>query len=146
MVWKPHVTVAAVLQEGQRYLFVHESSDDGPVLNQPAGHLEDNESLLQAIQREVLEETAYEFVPRSLVGIYQYRVPQADRTYLRFCFAGEITGYQDSPIDPDIIETLWLTRDDLHTCGIRLRSPMVSLSLQDYERGQRLPLDLLRML
>jgi 8-oxo-dGTP pyrophosphatase MutT (NUDIX family) len=144
MVWKPHVTVAAVLKQGNKYLFVHESSLDGPVLNQPAGHLEDAETLLEAVQREVMEETAYEFIPQTLVGIYQYRVPDGDKTYLRFCFAGEITGHHGSDLDPDIIETLWLTRDELLDHTSRLRSPLVTQSLDDFERGQRLPLDILQ--
>ena len=143
MVWKPHVTVAAVLKDQGRYLFVHETSDSGSVLNQPAGHLEDNETLLDAVRREVVEETAYEFVPQHLVGIYQYRLPAGDKTYLRFCFAGRIGGQRDIPLDPDIIETLWLSREELVLQNIRLRSPLVNLSLDDYERGQRLPLDLI---
>ena len=143
MVWKPHVTVAAVLQQDNRFLFVHESSDDGPVLNQPAGHLEDNESLLDAVQREVLEETAYEFTPEYLVGIYQYRVPAGNVTYLRFCFTGNITGQHERELDDDILQVLWLSRSELEQQTITLRSPLVNLALDDFERGQRLPLEIL---
>ncbi|MCW8962337.1 MAG: NUDIX hydrolase [Gammaproteobacteria bacterium] len=143
MVWKPHVTVAAVLNNEGKYLFVHETSEDGPVLNQPAGHLEDNETLLDAVRREVAEETAYEFVPEYLVGIYQYRLPAGDKTYLRFCFTGQISGQRNIALDPDIIETLWLSREELDHQDICLRSPLVNRSLDDYERGQRLPIDLI---
>jgi len=144
MVWKPNVTVAAVLEDNGKFLFVHENSDSGPVLNQPAGHLEDNESLLDAAQREILEETAYEFTPEYLIGIYQYRLPAGNTTYLRFCFTGQITGQRESALDPDIIQIMWLSRQELKDQDISLRSPLVNLSLDDYERGQRLPLDIIQ--
>jgi len=144
MVWKPNVTVAAVLEDNGKFLFVHENSASGPVLNQPAGHLEDNETLLDAARREILEETAYEFTPEYLIGIYQYRLSASDTTYLRFCFTGQITGQQDTALDPDIIEILWLSRQELDNQNISLRSPLVKLSLDDYERGQRLPLNIIQ--
>lgn len=143
MVWTPHVTVAAILEDQGKYLFVHEKSDGESVLNQPAGHLEDNETLVDAVKREVLEETAIVFEPTHLVGVYQYRVPNGDVTYLRFCFTGSIIERQNTPLDPDIIETLWLTQEELQTQTIKLRSPLVNQSLDDYENQQRLPLDII---
>ena len=144
MVWKPHVTVAAVIEDQGKYLFVHENSEGESVLNQPAGHLEENETLVDAVIREVQEETAYDFTPTHLLGIYLYRVPGAARSYLRFCFTGQLNGKCHTTLDPDIIETLWLTRDEMKYQPINLRSPMVNQSLDDYESGQRLPLDMLR--
>ena len=143
MVWKPHVTVAAILEEQGKYLFVHEKNNGVSVLNQPAGHLEDNETLVDAVKREVLEETAYAYEPTYLVGIYQYRIPTGDTTYLRFCFTGNIIERQNTTIDPDIIETLWLTRTELNSQSIILRSPLVNLALDDYENLRRLPLDII---
>src|SRR5574343_794623 len=93
MVWKPHVTVAAVVQRDGKFLLVEEETDAGLAFNQPAGHLEAGESLLEAVVREVREETAYDFRPRSLVGIYQWPHPEKGITYLRFAFAGELVGH-----------------------------------------------------
>ena len=143
MVWTPHVTVAAILEDQGKYLFVHEKSNGASVLNQPAGHLEDNETLLQAVKREVLEETAIVFEPTHIVGIYQYRVSDGGVTYLRFCFTGNIIKRQNTTLDSDIIETLWLTREELQTQTIKLRSPLVNQSLDDYENQQLLPLDII---
>ena len=142
MVWCPHVTVAAVLEQHGKYLFVHENSTDGPVINQPAGHLEQDESLTEAIRREVLEETARTFTPTHLVGIYQYQTPRRDTTYLRFAFGGEFTEQTSQSLDPDIIETLWLDREGLEAHPANLRSPLVLQTLDDYEAGQTYPLEL----
>src|SRR6185369_17877102 len=90
--WKPNVTVAAVVERDGRFLLVEEETAEGVRFNQPAGHLEEGESLLEAVAREALEETRYRFRPTALVGIYQWPRPQGDITYLRFAFAGEILG------------------------------------------------------
>ena len=142
MRWSPHVTVAAIIERRGKYLFVHEHGSHGPVLNQPAGHLEDSETLLQAVQREVLEETGLTFKPDSLVGIYHYRAPDGHATYLRFAYCGEVTELHDPQLDPVIIETLWLTRQELESHPVNLRSPLVTQTLDDYELGQRYPLEL----
>lgn len=142
MRWSPHVTVAAVIERQGRYLFVHEQGSHGPVLNQPAGHLEDTESLLDAVRREVLEETGMLFNPDSLVGIYQYRVPDGHATYLRFAYSGNVSDAPNHQLDPIIIETLWLTREELEAHPVNLRSPLVTQTLDDYELGRRYPLEL----
>ena len=92
MIWKPNVTVAAVIERDGKFLLVEEETESGLAFNQPAGHLEAGESLLDAVVRETMEETAYPFRPTALVGIYQWRHPVKDLTYLRFAFSGELQG------------------------------------------------------
>jgi 8-oxo-dGTP pyrophosphatase MutT (NUDIX family) len=89
-VWKPNVTVAALIEREGRFLLVEEETEDGVRFNQPAGHLDQGESLIAACAREALEETAWSFRPTALVGIYQWPRPQGDITYLRFAFSGEV--------------------------------------------------------
>ncbi|WP_456444527.1 NUDIX hydrolase [Thiolapillus sp.] len=142
MTWKPHVTVAAIVEHQQRYLLVEENIHGEVVFNQPAGHLEQGEDLLQAIQREMLEETARRFTPEALVGVYLYELPQKQRTYLRFCFcgqAGEIL--PDHNLDQEIIATHWLSLEEIQQRPEQLRSPMVLNCIQDYRMGRRIALD-----
>jgi 8-oxo-dGTP pyrophosphatase MutT (NUDIX family) len=122
---------------------VEERDDGQAVFNQPAGHLEAGESLLQAVSREVLEETAHPFQPTALTGIYRWVHPEKDLTFLRFCFCGDI-GPRDPQraLDPDIVQTHWLTREEI--AQRPPRSPMVLTVLDDYLRDQRFPLDLYR--
>jgi len=108
MTWKPNVTVAAVLERDGKFLLVEEETDEGIRFNQPAGHLECRESLTDAVIREALEETGYSFVPQYLIGIYNWRNEAMDVTYLRFAFAGEITGHDaQRPLDEGIIAARW---------------------------------------
>ena len=120
---------------------VEENDQGQAVINQPAGHLEDGESLLEAVRREVLEETAWHFTPSAITGIYRWRHPASGDTFLRFCFCGTVSGHQpERPLDPDIRATHWLGRAEL---GRRpLRSPMVLRCLDDYLAGKRYPLEL----
>lgn len=145
MNWKPNVTVAAVIERDGRFLFVEEETSAGPRFNQPAGHLDEGESLLDAVVRETLEETAYHFVPQFLIGIYQWRRPAGDVTYLRFTFGGAI-GARDPgmALDSGILRALWLSPEELAALGERHRSPMVARCVADYLDGQRFPLDLIR--
>ena len=89
MIWKPNVTVAAVVERDGKYLLVEEEDDGKLVLNQPAGHLDEGESLLDAVVRETLEETAWHFVPEFLIGIYRWPYPEKERHLpaLRLCRA-----------------------------------------------------------
>lgn len=147
MSWSPNVTVAAVIRRGGRHLLVEERPEGRTVLNQPAGHLEYGESLLAAIRREVLEETGREFTAQGLVGAYQWTVPGTDRTYLRFCFAGEVgERIEGSVLDPDIVRTHWLTPEQIeqHTVA-PLRSPLVLRCIADAQRRPPLPLDALHV-
>ena len=142
--WKPSVTVAAIVEHNGRFLFVEEESDGLVVINQPAGHLDPNESLLHAVSREVLEETRYHFTPKSLIGVYLWPHESKDISYLRFAFTGEITGEdKDRKLDDGIIRPLWLSADELHAQSDRHRSVMVARCVNDYCAGKRYPLDLL---
>jgi 8-oxo-dGTP pyrophosphatase MutT (NUDIX family) len=144
LIWKPHVTVAAVAEDNGCFLLVEERIDGAAVLNQPAGHLEDGEDLLAAVIRETLEETAWHFRPEALVGLYRWRQPKAGSTYLRFTFAGSCTGHEaDRPLDTDIERALWLSPGEIRRQENSLRSPMVLRSLEDYLAGHAYPLSLI---
>jgi 8-oxo-dGTP pyrophosphatase MutT (NUDIX family) len=147
-IWKPSVTAAAVICVNDRFLMVEEESADGVRLNQPAGHLDEGESLIDAVIRETREETAYDFTPDALIGMYMSRSVSSkrtgpDATYLRFAFTGVLGGQFDQPLDEGIIRTLWMSRDELAASAERHRSPLVLQCVDDYLRGQRAPLDLL---
>ena len=120
---------------------VEESQDGVAVINQPAGHLEPGESLLEAVVRETLEETAWQFTPEALTGVYRWVHPRKDRTYLRFCFCGRVHGHSpERELDEGIIAAHWLSREQMLQRS--LRSPMVLRSIDDYLAGQRVPLSL----
>lgn len=147
MEWSPHVTVAAVVLHHDRYLMVEESPEDRSVINQPAGHLEHGETLLEAICREVLEETTRHFEPTGLIGVYQWSLPGTSKTYLRFCFSGAV-GEPDPgrTRDPDIRATHWLSRPQITQGPWPLRSPMVVKCIDDLARRAPMSLDLLTAL
>lgn len=144
MIWKPNVTVAAVIEQDGCFLLVEEHTSQGVRFNQPAGHLEANESLPEAVVREVLEESAYSFTPQHLLGIYRWHAPESDTTYLRFAFTGAITGHDPQrKLDSGIIQAVWLTSDEIRAMQERHRSPLVLRCVEDYLAGRRYPLDLL---
>lgn len=145
MIWKPHVTVAAVVQRDGKFLLVEEETDAGLAFNQPAGHLEEGESLIAAVAREALEETAYHFKPTHLVGIYNWKHPHKDdKTYLRFAFGGELRGYEaERRLDEGIIAAHWLTLDEVKATQARHRSPLILRCIEDLIAGKQYPLDLL---
>lgn len=144
MVWKPNVTVAAVVFRDGKYLLVEEETDAGLRFNQPAGHLECGENLLAAVAREALEETAYHFRPTALVGIYNWRHESKDITYLRFAFAGELLGWEaDRKLDDGIVAARWLTLEEVRACADRHRSPLILQCIEDHMAGKRYPLELL---
>jgi ADP-ribose pyrophosphatase YjhB (NUDIX family) len=144
MIWKPNVTVAAAIEREGRFLLVEEETSKGLQFNQPAGHLESDESLLAAVSREVLEESAYHFVPRHLLGIYRWHAPGSDTTYLRFAFTGDITGHDaDRHLDAGIVQAVWLTPDEIRAAQDRHRSPLILRCMEDYLAGRRYPLDML---
>lgn len=137
--------MAAVIERERRFLLVEETSQGGLVINQPAGHLEKGETLIEAVKREVLEETAWHFTPKGVIGLYLYRLPNDDVTYLRICFHGSCHNYQpQQTLDEGIVRALWLSRDELRDMGARLRSPMVKQCIEDYVRGHGFPLEYLR--
>ena len=144
MTWAAHVTVAAIIDQDQRFLLVEEMVNGTIVINQPAGHLEQHETLSQAVARETLEETAWQFTPSALVGIYLWNHTKANRTYMRVAFTGEATPADgERLLDEAIIKTLWLSRDELAKHVEQLRSPMVLRCIDDYLNGQRYSLSLL---
>ena len=125
-------------------MLVEENTDDGIRYNQPAGHLEFGEALSDAAIRETLEETGYTCVPDALVGIYQWRKPERDLSYLRFAFSGRVLAHDARrQLDEDIIAAHWLTPDEIRARQAQLRSPMVMRCIDDYLAGHRFPLDLL---
>lgn len=146
-IWKPSVTVAAIIEHDGRFLLIEEQTSEGIKLNQPAGHLDPHESLEQAVVREVLEETAHEFIPEALVGMYMSRYLSKTRgtdvTYLRFTFCGKAGKKFDQPLDHGILRTLWMTRDEMAACQERHRSPIMLQCVDDYLAGKRTPLALL---
>jgi 8-oxo-dGTP pyrophosphatase MutT (NUDIX family) len=143
--WLPHVTVAAIVERDGRFLLVEEHTAAGLRLNQPAGHLEAGETLLEAVIRETLEETAHPFAPEALIGMYMthFERPASDGvTYLRFTYCG--TGGEPEPgraLDPDIVRSLWMSADELRACPERHRTPLVMQCVDDYLAGRRFPLD-----
>jgi 8-oxo-dGTP pyrophosphatase MutT (NUDIX family) len=144
--WKPAATVAAVIEREGRFLMVEEQTRDGLRINQPAGHLDPGESLLEACARETLEETAHPFTPTQLLGVYLWRSgASADApSYLRFAFTGALgDAVAGRALDEGIVRTLWLTPDELVRHVDMHRSPLVMRCVEDYLRGQRYPIDLL---
>jgi ADP-ribose pyrophosphatase YjhB (NUDIX family) len=143
MRWKPHVTVAAVIESRGRFLMVEEEVEGRLVCNQPAGHLEQGESLFEAVVREAREETGWHIRPTAIVGIHQWTSASA-RTFLRVTFAGAAVEHDPMPaLDPDIRNVLWLTRAEIAARGESLRSPMVLRCVDDYLQGKLYPLELL---
>lgn len=143
--WYPHVTVAAICEKDGQFLMVEEHSTTNPhtVLNQPAGHVEKDESIVDAVIRETLEETCWQFNPKSLIGLYRWITPQG-KTYLRYTFCGDAYAFnQSSTRDPEIINTHWMSSNDIRNSS-NLRSPLVISCLDDYLNGIRYPLELIR--
>ncbi len=147
MVWTPRVTVAALAERDGRFLVVEEEVEGKRVYNQPAGHLEPGESLLEAVVREMREETCRDFEPRSLVGVYLWRRNADSDTFLRFVIFG-IAGEERTDLerDPDILATRWLSERELRSASERLRSPLVLKCIEDHQACRHYPLDILETL
>lgn len=142
MIWKPHTTVAAIIERDGKFLLVEEETDDGVRFNQPAGHLEDGETLIDAVIRETREETAYEFTPESLLGIYHWQHPSKHITYLRFAFTGDAGAHDPSlKLDNGILRAVWMSEAEIRETQNMHRSPQVLLCIDHYLAGQRLPLN-----
>jgi ADP-ribose pyrophosphatase YjhB (NUDIX family) len=145
MIWTPRTTVAAVIERDGQFLMVRERSESGlVVLNQPAGHLEASETLVDAVMRESLEETAWAIEPEALVGIYKWRIPPDGLTYVRYCFAARPLS-QDSArqLDDGILSADWIPTGEIRRLVGRHRSPMVQQCIDDYLAGRRYPLELI---
>lgn len=141
-VWKPNTTVAAIIEENGKFLLVEETTDRGNRFNQPAGHLEDGETLIEAVIRETLEESAYEFTPEALLGIYHWKHPHNDTTYLRFAFIGKVSvHYPMQELDDGIIRAIWMDIDKIREKHELMRSSQVLTCIEDYLAGKRYPLE-----
>ena len=145
--WKPNVTVAAIIERDGRFLLVEGTAADGRKVSGPAGQLGPGESPAQACAREVREETAHEFTPTALVGVYLNRFTKTrtgdDLTYLRFAFTGQLgTHHAWQALDAGIVRTVWMTAEEIRACPERHRSPLLLHCLNDYLAGQRAPLEL----
>ena len=145
MVWKPHVTVAAVIERNQTFLLVEEETSNGLALNQPAGHLEESEDLINAVKREVVEETGWQFEPKYIVAIQLWRRHPKAPSFLRVCFTGEVHSHNpELELDEGIVDTHWLSRNEIEARRTRLRSPLVLMTVTQYLNGERHPLSLLK--
>lgn len=144
--WHPHVTVATIIKQDDKYLMVEEHcQQNGSVINQPAGHIDAGESIVDAAIRETLEETCWLVAIDYLVGIYQWSIPQPNpeaKTYLRFTFSGRTIQNQNDQVtrDVDIINTHWLTSSEIKNDFV-VRSPLVMQSILDYEANKQFPLN-----
>ena len=142
-----HVTVAAIIERDGRFLVVEEIDNAKPVLNQPAGHVEADENLIEAVIRETLGEAACHFQPEWLTGIYRWQHPVTKAIYLRHCFCGTVIKHDPSrQLDKPIIRTHWLSLEELQQQPDKLRSPLVLACIEDFLAGQRFPLTLYREL
>jgi len=146
-IWKPSVTVAAIIERDHRFLMIEEETLDGVRINQAAGHLDPHESLIEAVIRETLEETAHDFTPTALVGMYlsSFVSPTTAKevSYLRFAFTGNLGKEYAQPLDDGILRTLWMNYQEIVDCKDLHRSPLVMQCIDDYLQGQRAPLSLL---
>lgn len=143
-VWRPHVTVASVIQHDDRFLLVREQVNGKTVINQPAGHLDEGESLIDAVIRETLEETRYQFVPTGLTGIYRSIPDESpDITYLRFSFCGNISNRVDGALDRGIIAAEWMTFDEIESTQSQHRSPLVMQCINDFLQNPPCSLDVI---
>ncbi len=140
--WSPHVVVACVVERDGRFLIVEEQVNGQLLLNQPAGHWEQNESLIDAAKREALEETRWEVAPTDLLGLYHFDPPGLGYGFLRVAFAATaLRERPELPLDAGIQRALWMTRGEIAASGARHRSPMVLRCVDDFLAGKRYPLD-----
>ena len=145
MIWKPNVTVAAVIENEGRFLFVEETTDNGLMFNQPAGHLEPGEDLITAVKREVQEETAWQFEPEAVLAVQLWRKNPEFPSFVRFCFTGRVHSHNpNQQLDDGIITTHWLSHEEIITRNSQLRSPLVLKTLEAYLSGQRYPLNVMQ--
>ncbi|OCR24407.1 NUDIX hydrolase [Pseudomonas syringae] len=145
MQWQAHVTVATIVEDQGRFLIVEELKGGKAVLNQPAGHLDPDETLQNAAVRETLEETGWDVELTRVIGIYLYTAPSNGVTYQRICFAAKpLRHHPDYQLDDGIIGPLWLTRDQLQAEQDRWRSELVMRCVDDYLSGEHFSLSMLR--
>jgi 8-oxo-dGTP pyrophosphatase MutT (NUDIX family) len=138
MTWRPELAAAAIVRRDNRFLIVEERIHGALVFNQPAGHVDDGESIIEAVVRETLEETAWHIVPRALLGVYLWRNPVNGHSILRFAIIGETIGHEpERQLDVPVVAAHWLSREELLARPGKLRSPLVMRCIDDYLGGQR---------
>ncbi|MFT5740126.1 MAG: 8-oxo-dGTP pyrophosphatase MutT (NUDIX family) [Gammaproteobacteria bacterium] len=141
--WVPHTTVAAICERDGRYLLVKETINGSIVYNQPAGHLEADESLVEAVVRETMEETRYQFTPNALQGIYRYTAADpGGKTYIRYLFRGLTGNCIEGALDDGIISAEGLTYDQVVMCQSQHRTPLVLQCIDDYLNNPGYPLEI----
>jgi 8-oxo-dGTP pyrophosphatase MutT (NUDIX family) len=147
MTWRPDLTVATIVERDGRFLIVEERIATALVFNQPAGHVEDGESIVEAAIRETLEETAWCFRPTHLVGTYLWRNPDNGKSTLRFALAGDVEAHDPSRrLDRGILRTHWFSRAELSAAPARLRSPLVLRCIDDHLAGHRHALSVMQFI
>lgn len=143
MAWYAHSSVATIVEKDGLFLMVEEQDGASTVFNQPAGHLEANETLFEAAIRETFEETRWQVELTAFVGLYHYLAPNGI-TYIRHCFTARPLAYvADARLDEGIIAAHWLSREAILAPGFNARSPLVGKVLRDYLQGIRFPLSLI---
>lgn len=140
-IWYPHLVVATIIEADGKFLMIEEISEGRRVINQPAGHVEEHESLLDAALRETLEETGWQVSLHSMTGFYHYRSPHNGITYFRCNFCGNPVEQAHTKLDEGILKTHWMNYEEIKAEHHRLRSPLVLRCLDDYLQGKRLPLE-----
>ncbi|KAE9649072.1 NUDIX hydrolase [Pseudomonas sp. PB106] len=145
MEWLPHITVATIVEDNGRFLMVEEHKAGRNVLNQPAGHLDPDETLIEAAVRETLEETGWDVEPTGVIGIYLYTAPSNGVTYQRVCFSAKaVKHHPDYQLDDGIVGAKWLTRDELMAQRDNWRSELIIRCIDDYLAGNHFGLELIR--
>lgn len=140
MSWTPHATVATIVELDNKLLMVEELSNGKRVFNQPAGHIDEHESIFAAAIRETLEETGWEVELQAYIGTYIYIAPDNGITYHRVCFSAKPVKKVTEKLDKDIIAAHWMTREDIHDISNFMRSPLVLRCIADYDQRPHLPL------
>jgi 8-oxo-dGTP pyrophosphatase MutT (NUDIX family) len=145
--WSPHIVVATVVERDGRFLLIEERINEQRVLNQPAGHWEPGETLVEAARRETLEEAGWDVEPTHLLGVYEWQPASLPYPFVRFAFAATpLRHHPDRPLDAGIERALWMTPDEILQAEPRWRSPSVQTCIADFQAGVRYPLDLIRHL
>ena len=144
MEWQPHVTVASIVEKDGKFLLVEELSNNELVFNQPAGHLDPNESLIEAAVRETQEETGWTVEPLGVVGVGLYTSPHNDTTYHRTTFHAKVVSHDpNQPLDDGIHQAVWMSYEEILAATDRMRSPLVIRTIEQYLNGHRYPLELI---
>lgn len=142
--WAPRVSVAVVIERAGEFLMVEEEIEGEVVLNQPAGHLDEGESVMAADVREAYEETRWRVSISSLIGVHRWVDEASERTWLRVVFQGVALTHEPGPLDAPVVAARWMNREELHAEVDRFRSPLVSAALESFDHGPRPPLSVLR--